>query len=64
VKTADIRKAALAAKMFIQRADVVLAERESPESRGYVLAGTKASGSLYRMSMELSRTLSIMRNPK
>ena len=64
MKTTGIQKAKLAAKLFIQRADAVLAERAEREAEGYSVAGTKASGSLGRVSMELSRILSTMRNPK
>ena len=64
VKTVDIQKAKLAARLFIQRADAVLAERAEREAQGYSITGTKASGSLNRVSIELTRVLASMRNPK
>lgn len=64
MKTSDIRRSVLIAQQFIRRAESVLEQRkdESNEHRRYY--GTSASGAAKRASLELSRQLSRMRNPK
>ena len=61
MKTADIEKSIFVAKVFVARAEKVLEERKMVPS---TVMGSKNSGSLRRVSMELTRILAKMRNPE
>ncbi len=61
MKMEDILKAEQEAKEFLSRVKVVREERKA--TRG-TLFGDRNTGALRRQSMELTRALADMRNPK
>ena len=61
MKTKDIERSVFWAKMFIERANIMLKKQDDNTDEDHKCDVRKESGSVRRASMELTRSLAVMR---